>query len=83
MWPCILFKSFLTNQDIAYSNKPISSSEKIFPKSRDQLLDDFDLLDFTESNDELNQDLDHTLDDAELESLDKQLNDLAEQEVNS
>lgn len=62
-------------------NKPIESTEKSFPKSRDQLLDDFDLFDFTESNEELNEEFNQTLDDAELDSLENQLNEYEEQEV--
>jgi hypothetical protein len=62
-------------------NRPIESTEKSFPKSRDQLLDDFDLFDFTESDEELNDEFNQTLDDAELDSLENQLNEYEEQEV--
>jgi len=69
-------------KEIFYMNQPIDSNEKNFPKTREQLLNDFDLLDFTESDDDFNNELNHTLDDPELESLEKQLNEFNEQEVN-
>jgi len=69
-------------KEISYMNQPIDSNEKNFPKTREQLLNDFDLLDFTESDDDFNNELNHTLDDPELESLEKQLNEFNEQEVN-
>ena len=65
-------------KEISYMNQPIDSNENNFPKTREQLLNDFDLLDFTESDDDFNNELNHTLDDPELESLEKQLNEFNE-----
>lgn len=64
-----------------HANKPINSTEKCFPKSREQLLNDFDLLDFTESLDEFDEELDPTLDDAEVDALDKEIEEMDELEV--
>ncbi len=61
-------------------NKPISSTEENFPKSREQLLNDLDLIDYTEDSDEDFNNSDQTLDDADLDFLDKQINDIEEQE---
>lgn len=49
-------------------NQPIDSNEKNFPRTREQLLDDIDLLDFTESDDDFEEVLNQTLDDLELEA---------------
>jgi len=45
-------------------------------------LDDFDLFDYTESFNEFDDDLNETLEDAELDALSKQISEIAEQEVN-
>ncbi len=59
-------------------NKPINSTEKIFPKSREQLLNDFDLIDYTEDSDEDFNNSNQTLDDADLFFFDKQINEIEE-----
>ena len=41
-----------------------------------------DLFEFTESLDEFENELEQTLDDPEIESLERQINELDEQEVN-
>jgi len=45
-------------------------------------LDDFDLFDYTESFNEFDDDLNETLEDAELDALSKQISEIDEQEVN-
>ena len=45
------------------------------------MLNDFDLLDFTESLDEFDEELDQTLDDAEVDALDKEIEEMDELEV--
>ena len=47
---------------------------------REQLLDDLDLFEYTESFNEFDVDLNQTLDDVELESLDAELEEIDEQE---
>lgn len=65
-------------------NQPIDSNEKNFPRTREQLLDDIDLLDFTESDDDFEEVLNQTLDDLELEDLENlnyKMHEVNEQEV--
>ena len=55
-------------------NKPIKSIEKDFPKTRDDLLNDIDLLEFTEEGDN-EEDLNQTLDDVQLEEIDRHIDE--------